>query len=57
MPVERFLRSVVLPRERVPTEDGYPWHLPAVRGVLDAPLNLDHDVVFLVGENGSASRR
>jgi len=53
MPVERFLRAVVLPGERVPTEDGYPWDLPAVQGVRDAPLDLDHDVVFLVGENGS----
>jgi predicted ATPase len=51
--VERFLRSVVLPGERVPDSARYPWDLPAVRGVRDTPLDLDHDVVFLVGENGS----
>jgi predicted ATPase len=51
--VRRFVRSVVLPGERVPAAGGYPWDLPAVRGVRDSSLDLDHDVVFLVGENGS----
>ena len=46
-----FLRSVQLLRDDVPSFDGYPFSIPAVR-TLDE-LELHPKVTFFVGENGS----
>lgn len=47
----QFVRSLRLARDRVPTFEEYPFHLPAVRH-LDT-LQLHPRVTFLIGENGS----
>lgn len=47
----RFLRSVRLERERVPSFDEYPFAIPAIKALHE--LSLDPRVTFLVGDNGS----
>ena len=49
------LRSVALlpPGPGRPTDDGYPFTVPAVAALATAPLAFDVPVTFLVGENGS----
>lgn len=49
-----YLSRVGLNPERLPADlDAFPFHLPAVRSLLQAPLALDARVTFFVGENGS----
>jgi predicted ATPase len=47
----RFLRSIRLERERVPSFDEYPFSIPAIKALDDIPL--DPRVTFFVGDNGS----
>ncbi|MDQ8044427.1 MAG: AAA family ATPase [Solirubrobacteraceae bacterium] len=52
---EPFLRAVRLrefPAEQ-PTSAGFPWSIPAVRALHEAPLALHPRCTFLVGANGS----
>lgn len=46
-----FVRAVRLERDTVPSFDGYPFSIPAVRDL--QTLELDPKVTFLVGDNGS----
>lgn len=48
---KHYLLDVSLRRDRVPSFDQYPFHLPAVKS-LDR-LVLDPAITFIVGENGS----
>ena len=50
-----FLRAVRLLRDQVPGFDAYPFSIPAIRQLDE--LDLDPKVTFLIGDNGSASRR
>lgn len=47
----RFLRSIRLERERVPSFDEYPFSIPAITALDD--IALDPRVTFFVGDNGS----
>jgi predicted ATPase len=49
------LRGVRLlpPRTGQPEDDGYPFAVPVVASLREAPLEFDAPVTFLVGENGS----
>src|SRR5262252_6265489 len=51
MSASQYVLQIRLVREDVPSFDGYPFALPAVRH-LDT-LDLHHRVTFFVGENGS----
>jgi predicted ATPase len=46
-----YLHSIILRRELFPTQAGYPFSLPAYRGLDEIPLTSS--VTFFVGENGS----
>ena len=46
-----FASRVTLLRDRVPSFDAYPFHLPALRGL--ETIELHPAVTFFVGENGS----
>ena len=46
-----FLREVCLLKEKVKDTEQYPFSIPAVKNL--NILDLDHPVIFLVGENGS----
>jgi predicted ATPase len=46
-----YLLRMELLRERIPEPDGYPYNLPAIRGL--SKLAFHPKVTFLVGENGS----
>jgi hypothetical protein len=48
---DRFLRAVVLLRDKVPSFDIYPFSIPAIRALDE--LSLDASVTFFVGDNGS----
>lgn len=48
---EHYVLEVKLKRDKVPSFDGYPFSLPAVRNL--HALALHPSVTFLVGENGS----
>src|SRR5438128_954768 len=50
-PLDTFIRSITLVRDRVPAFDKYPFSIPAIRKL--ATLNLHPRVTFFVGENGS----
>jgi predicted ATPase len=47
----RYLRSVRLERDRVPSFDEHPFAIPAIRNLDEIPL--DPRVTFFVGDNGS----
>jgi len=47
----RFLRSIRLERDRVPSFDEYPFAIPAIKALDELPL--DPRVTFFVGDNGS----
>lgn len=46
-----YVRRISLDRSRIPGNEAYPWHIPAVRAL--NTLEFHPDVTFLVGENGS----
>lgn len=46
-----YLKRISLNWERVDNKDDYPFNVPAIAN-LDS-LDLDHNVVFIVGENGT----
>ncbi|WP_425807538.1 AAA family ATPase [Desulfitobacterium sp. Sab5] len=46
-----YLKKISLNWERVDNRDDYPYNVPAISN-LDS-LDLDHNVVFIVGENGT----
>lgn len=48
---DRFLESIKLRREEVPSFDVYPYCLPVVRALDE--LGLHSKVTFLIGENGA----
>ena len=47
---EMYLQGVYAVEERIPSDAGFPFNLPFVRGL---DLRLDQPVTFFVGENGS----
>lgn len=46
-----FLKKISLNWERVENRNNYPFNIPAISN-LDS-LSLDHNVIFIVGENGT----
>ena len=50
-PMETFVRSVMLVRERVSSFGEYPFSIPAVRKL--KTLHLHPKVTFFVGDNGT----
>ena len=48
----QFLRTVAVVRERIADPAAYPFALPVVRALVDAPIALA-PVTYFVGENGS----
>ncbi len=46
-----FIKGISLKRERVPSFESYPFHLPAVSALSE--IQFSHPVTFFVGENGS----
>jgi predicted ATPase len=50
-PLDTFVRSVTLQRERASSFDKYPFSIPAIRKL--TTLHLHPKVTFFVGENGS----
>lgn len=50
--LSQFVRTAQVVEDRVPEPDAYPFALPAVRALFDAPL-VFAPVTYFVGENGS----
>lgn len=50
---KHYLMDVALKRDKQPPMETFPFVLPAVRGLRDAPLVFHPKVTFIVGENGS----
>jgi predicted ATPase len=48
---QRYLASIELQRDLVPSFEAHPYALPAIRGL--SSIDVHSKVIFLVGENGS----
>ena len=51
MEAKPYLKEILLNRENIPSFDGYPFHIPAIKNLTS--LQFHPDVTFIVGENGS----